>query len=242
MTSLVEKATILSALQTGAIDLQGQFMFGSNYTFFAQLVHESLTLPVVYKPLKGERPLWDFPAKTLGKREVAAFVVSEALGWELVPPVVFRKKGPLGAGSLQLFIEHDPDYHYFHFSEEDRQRLRPAVLFDLVINNADRKGGHILAGRDGHLWLIDHGICFHTENKLRTVIWDFRGESIPASLAADLEVFLKTLALKTELYKQLRSLLRVAEISAMIQRTEQLLAAGIFPDPTSRFNFPYPPV
>jgi uncharacterized repeat protein (TIGR03843 family) len=242
MTSLVEKATILSALQAGAIDLQGQFMFGSNYTFFAQLVHESSTFPVVYKPLKGERPLWDFPANTLGKREVAAFVVSEALGWELVPPVVFRKKGPLGPGSLQLFIEHDPDYHYFHFSEEDHQRLRPAALFDLVINNADRKGGHILAGSDGHLWLIDHGICFHAENKLRTVVWDFRGESIPASLAADLEGFLKTLALKTELYKQLRSLLRVVEISAMIQRTELLLAEGIFPGPTSRFNFPYPPV
>ena len=163
MLNILTKDQILTALQTGEIDLQGQFVLGSNYTFLARLTFESSSFPVVYKPLRGERPLWDFPIKTLGKREAAAFVVSEALGWDLVPPVVFRQKGPFGAGSCQLFVEHDPEYHYFRFSEDDHQRLRPAALFDLVINNADRKGGHILVGTDGHLWLIDHGICFHIE-------------------------------------------------------------------------------
>jgi hypothetical protein len=112
---------------------------------------------------------------------VAAFLVSEALGWRLVPPTVYRKKGPWGAGSLQYYIEHDPEYHYFNFTPEDLERLRPVVLFDLLINNADRKGGH-WRGTDGHLWLIDHGVCFHVEEKLRTVIWDFVDEDFPDAL------------------------------------------------------------
>jgi streptogramin lyase len=120
----------------------------------------------------------DFPRASLARREVAAYLVSEALGWRLVPPTVYRKDGPIGSGSLQLFIEHDPGYHYFTFSDADRQRLHPVAIFDLLINNADRKGSHLLLDPDGHLWLIDHGLCFHREDKLRTVIWDFAGEPI----------------------------------------------------------------
>ncbi len=242
MINLLDKTSVLSALQTGEIDLQGQFLLGSNYTFLAGLHHEDTTLPVVYKPTKGERPLWDFPPKTLSKREVAAFVVSEALGWDLVPPSVFRKKGPLGAGSLQLFIEHDPEYHYFRFSDADHQRLRSAALFDLVVNNADRKGGHILVDPQEHLWLIDHGICFHSEDKLRTVIWDFSGESIPDALLTDISRLMENLQNKAESYLQLRALLRVGEISALVKRIRRIMDVGVFPSPTSRFAFPYPPV
>jgi hypothetical protein len=192
--------------------------------------------------LRGERPLWDFPINTLGKREAAAYVVSEALGWDLVPPVVFRKKGPFGPGSCQLYVEHNPEYHYFRFSEEDRQRLRPTALFDLVINNADRKGGHILLGNDKRLWLIDHGICFHQEPKLRTVVWDFINEPIPTPLAADLEQFAVALETKSEAYFTLRKLLRVSEIIAMLNRTRRLLTACVFPAPATRFAVPYPPI
>jgi uncharacterized repeat protein (TIGR03843 family) len=169
-------------------------------------------------------------------------MVSEALGWDLVPPVVFRKKGPFGSGSCQLFVEHDPEYHYFRFSGADRQRLRPTALFDLVINNADRKGGHILVGKDGHLWLIDHGICFHREPKLRSVVWDFIGESIPSALAADLELFAAALQDKGEVYLSLRNLLRVGEITAMLKRTRLLLKNGVFPPPATRYAMPYPPI
>ena len=242
MFNIQEKTRILSALQEGVIDLQGQFVLGSNYTFLAQLTYESAAFPVVYKPLRGERPLWDFPVKTLGKREAAAYLVSEALGWELVPPVVFRKKGPFGSGSCQLFVEHDPEYHYFRFSADERQRLRSTALFDLVINNADRKGGHILVGKDGHFWLIDHGICFHTEPKLRSVVWDFIGEPIPPTLLSDLDLFTVTLESKGPLYLSLRKLLRVSEINAMLDRTRRLLQNGAFPAPATRFAVPYPPI
>jgi uncharacterized repeat protein (TIGR03843 family) len=242
MLNIPEKDQILTALQDGVIDLQGQFMLGSNYTFLAQLTHESQTFPVVYKPLRGERPLWDFPIKTLGKREAAAFMVSEALGWDLVPPVVFRKKGPFGAGSCQLFVEHDPEYHYFRFSEADHQRLRPTALFDLVINNADRKGGHILVGTDSHLWLIDHGICFHREHKLRTVVWDFINEPIPANLLLDLQRFAAGLHQKDETCLALRTLLKVGEINAMLSRVDFLLEHRFFPAPITRYAVPYPPI
>jgi hypothetical protein len=175
----MDKVDVVKALQKGVIEMQGQFLSGSNYTFLAQLSMEGECFQVVYKPIRGEQPLWDFPHGSLARREVAAYLVSEALEWDLVPPTIFRKEGPLGAGSLQQYVEHDPNDHYFNFEDKDRQRLRPVVVFDLILNNADRKGGHILRGEDDHLWLIDHGLCFHAEEKLRTVVWDFSGEAIP---------------------------------------------------------------
>ena len=242
MLNSPSKNQIITALQDGKIDLQGQFMLGSNYTFLAQLTYETSLFSVVYKPLKGERPLWDFPVKTLGKREAAAFVVSDALGWDLVPPVVYRKKGPFGSGSCQLFVEHDPEYHYFRFSEADHQRLRPTALFDLVINNADRKGGHILIGTDGHIWLIDHGICFHGDYKLRTVVWDFINEPVPADLLADLERFASGLRQKNETYLVLKKLIKVGEINAMLKRVDSLLEKKLYPAPITRYAVPYPPI
>ena len=182
----------LTILSTGTLELKGQFVWGSNYTFLVEIQHEDQKIPAVYKPTQGERPLWDFPAASLARREAAAFVVSDALEWELVPPTVYREDAPLGPGSLQVFIEHDPEYHYFNFSEEDKQRLRPAALFDLLVNNADRKGSHVLLDKDEHVWLIDHGICFHVDDKLRTVIWDFAGETFPGELVKDLQDIART--------------------------------------------------
>ncbi len=179
---------LLTALQYGDIQLEGQFLNSSNYTFLCLLKYEQETIRVVYKPRKGEQPLWDFPEGTLTRRETAAYLVSAALGWNLVPACIYRtRKTPLGAGSVQVYIEHDPEYHYFKFSETEKQTLQPLVLFDLVINNADRKGGHVFFDGQKHLWAIDHGLCFHVEDKLRTVIWDFAGQEIPAALLQDLK-------------------------------------------------------
>jgi uncharacterized repeat protein (TIGR03843 family) len=234
----------ITALQNGDISIKGEFLWGSNYTFLVEVTHAEVTLQAVYKPTRGERPLWDFPAATLARREVAAYTLSEALGWELVPPTVYTRKGPVGAGSLQLFIEHDPEYHYFNFEQKDRVRLRPIALFDVLINNADRKGSHILVGPDEHLWLIDHGICFHVEDKLRTVIWDFAGEPLPGDLCEQVSQLSKTLKepgneLQMELMKNLSS----EEIIAIGSRADRLLAAGHFPNPhTSRRFQPWPPL
>ena len=146
----------------GDLELKGQFTLGSNYTFLVDVHHQNKTVQAVYKPTQGEQPLWDFPENTLAGREVAAYLVSECLDFHLVPFTMLRNDGPYGAGSLQQFIEYDPEYHYFNFTEEDRQLLKPVVVFDMLCNNADRKGGHVFFEEDTHkLFAIDHGICFH---------------------------------------------------------------------------------
>ncbi len=227
-------------MQTGELTLEGQFTWGSNYTF---LVRVGAELEGVYKPVKGEQPLWDFPPETLAGREVAAYLLSEALGWTLVPPTVLRADGPFGPGSLQLRVAHDPEWHYFTFEDSVRQQLRPAAVFDLLVNNADRKGGHILLGEDGHLWLIDHGICFHEETKLRTVIWDFAGEPIPADLLESVRQLQPKLAAGNPLAEALAAYLSPAELEALRQRAAALLAAPSFPHPPEDERYmPWPPV
>jgi uncharacterized repeat protein (TIGR03843 family) len=234
---------IINILQRGKITVQGEFLWGSNYTFLVDVEHEGLSLAAVYKPTRGERPLWDFPVATLAKREVAAFIVSEALGWELVPPTVYRKKGPIGPGSLQFFIEHDPEYHYFNFKDEDQQRLRPTALFDLLVNNADRKGSHVLIDPDNHIWLIDHGVCFHVEDKLRTVIWDFSGEPLPTDLCVGLNEFRQKLvpiaSRPSELAASLDPYISPEEVKALSQRAAILTASNRFPPPNP-YRRPYP--
>lgn len=236
-------STVLNVLQNGEITIKGEFVWGTNYTFLAEVCQNADIIQSVYKPSRGEQPLWDFPPASLARREAAAYLVSEALGWELVPPTVYRKKAPIGPGSLQLFIEHDPELHYFNLNESDRQRLRPVVLFDLLINNADRKGSHLLFDKNHHLWLIDHGICFHAEDKLRTVIWDFAGEPIPQKLSEDVRMFYQSLAPDTYVYKELQGLLSQKEIKALVKRTERLTSLRQFPlpDPNER-SFPWPPL
>jgi len=237
----LETHTLLNVLQNGEITIKGEFVWGSNYTFLAEVCLQDEKLMCVYKPSRGERPLWDFPAASLARREAAAFVVSEALGWKLVPPTVYRKKAPIGPGSLQLYIEHDPEVHYFNLSEVDRQRLRPVVLFDLLINNADRKGSHLLFDDHHHLWLIDHGICFHAEDKLRTVIWDFADEPIPEQLCLELQAFLLRLKPESDLFRQLQTLLSIKEIKALTARAEHLISLSQFPEPDpEERSFPWP--
>ncbi len=236
---------VQTALQQGELELKGQFMFGSNYTFLVTVRYKGREVPAVYKPLRGEQPLWDFPENTLARREVAAYLLSEALGFQFVPFTTLRDDGPFyGPGSLQQYIESDPEYHYFNFSEADKQRLRPVVLFDLLANNADRKGSHILVekGTD-KLWVIDHGLCFHHEEKLRTVLWDFAGEAIPADLLRCLSPLPALLSATSEFRSSLRAYLSTREISALAARGRALLNTGRFPvPPRDRRAYPYPPV
>ncbi len=229
-----------NALRQGELEMKGQFTLGSNYTFLVSLHYEGHELPAVYKPLRGEQPLWDFPENTLAGREVAAYWVSEALGWHFVPLTILREDGPLGPGSLQRYIEYDPEYHYFNFSKEDRSKLRSVVVFDLLLNNADRKGSHVFFENDSHkIWLIDHGLCFHEENKLRTVIWDFAGEPIPKDQLAILE----RLPSERALLADLQTYLSAREIQALIARARGLVRSAILPEPPEgRRAFPYPPV
>jgi uncharacterized repeat protein (TIGR03843 family) len=242
MVSL-DHEVLLNILQNGKLQLEGEFLWGSNSTFYVTISLNDGVWKAVYKPVRGERPLWDFPPHTLAKREVAAYLVSQALGWELVPPTVFRKNGPFGAGSIQLYIDHDPEYHFFAFTPQDRQRLRPVVTFDLVVNNADRKGSHVVVDRQGHIWCIDHGICFHEQEKLRTVLWDFAGEFIPQDLVQDLVRLDQELQTEVAWVKELRSYLSNAEIAAMQRRINALVQNPVFPaPPEDRRPYPWPPI
>lgn len=224
------------AFLNGQIELKGQFMLGSNYTFLVDIHHEGQTIPAVYKPSRGEQPLWDFEDNTLALREVAAYLVSEALGFGLVPLTVLRNDGPFGPGSLQQYIEYDPNHHYFNFTDEERRLLQPVALFDLLCNNADRKGSHVFFDAAHKLWAIDHGLCFHEEDKLRTVIWDFAGEPIP-------DFLLSHLSRLSACRADLTGYLSPGELAALEARAQNLTRAGIFPrPPTDRRALPYPPL
>lgn len=236
----MKDSDVLTILRHGRIRLEGRFVWGSNHTFLATLEHDLGSLPAVYKPQAGERPLWDFPDGSLAAREVAAWLTSEALGWRLVPPTVLRVDGPAGTGSVQQFLEADPDRHYFTFDQSERDRLRPAALFDVLVNNADRKGGHILIDRSDHLWLIDHGVCFHRESKLRTVIWDFAGEPIPAHLLADIRRVRAEMEAGAGLAGSLRESLSQDEVDALQERAGEILDHARFPLPGPDRPYPWP--
>jgi hypothetical protein len=228
-------------LSNGEIRLTGQFVWGSNYTFLVQVKTEGGEIAAVYKPARGERPLWDFPPGTLASREVAAYLASRALGWDLVPPTVLRDDGPAGPGSLQLYVDADPERHYFTFSDDEKQRLRPVAAFDLLINNADRKGGHVLLSPSRHIWLIDHGVCFHEEEKLRTVIWDFAGEEIPAEILEAVGRFRSELGAAGPMLAGFQALLSPGEVAALERRADELLASATFPLPSDdRRPYPWP--
>jgi len=238
---MTHKEDALEILVHGKLELKGQFVLGSNYSFLVSLDHVGRKLKGVYKPNKGERPLYDFPADSLAAREVAAYVLSEVLGWDFVPPTVIRKHAPFGIGSLQEFIPHNPEDTYFSFNDATRDSLRPVVLFDLIINNADRKGSHILRDLRGNFKLIDHGLCFHTDPKLRTVIWDFSGQAIPEELIQDVNLLLVKLVDPNLALSGLTQLLQPEEIQALIRRVRDLLETPVFPLPDpERRPFPWP--
>ena len=243
MTQL-STAETLKLLEDGVLETEGLISWGSNYTFLARVCHPSGDLNAIYKPRKGERPLWDFSPGTLCLRERAAFLVSEGLGWDLVPPTVLRD-GPHGWGSVQLFIEHDPEEHYFTIQGEKlyADQLQRIVLFDLLVNNADRKGGHVLVDGADRLWSIDHGICFHSDYKLRSVIWEFAGEAISERLLQDLERFNDRLADEDDgLASEVITLLNQREMEALRQRLANLLDQECFPHPGPGRHYPWPPV
>lgn len=251
----MDKARILDVLQTGEMQVEGLLPWSSNYAFLVTVCGDDLELPAVYKPRRGERPLWDFPQGTLNQRERAAFLISETLGWDLVPPTVLRD-GEHGIGSVQLFIEHDPERHYFTFEGARRYRgqLQQMALFDIIINNADRKGGHVLieetadddeasTSERARLWGIDHGICFHSDYKLRTVIWEFADNPIPVDCRADLQRLQEALAQPdTPIRRELERLLSNRELRALQRRLERVLERTTFPNPGPGRHYPWPPV
>lgn len=248
-------AEVLHILQTGTMEIEGVLPWSSNYAFLVTVSEDGVEIPAVYKPRRGERPLWDFPTGTLYLREQAAFLVSESLGWDLVPPTVVRL-GKHGPGSVQLFIDHDPNQHYFSLEGDPsfRASLQKMALLDVAINNADRKGGHVIveksAGREdtplletAQIWGIDHGICFHEDYKLRTVIWEFAGEPIPLKLMTNLQSLQHKLQdPHCELSVRLGTLLTKSEVIALKQRVARLVAGCVFPDPGPGRHYPWPPV
>lgn len=232
---------VITLLSKGSVDeVVGLLPWGSNYTFLVTVCDDEHTGLAVYKPQRGERPLWDFPQGTLCQREVAAFLLSEALGWGIVPPTVLRE-GPEGLGSLQWFVMHNPDENYFTFGPEYVEQLQRIALFDHMINNADRKGGHCLLDEHGHIWAIDHGVCFSPQPKLRSVIWDFAGDPIPAHLLADLDALCSELE-RAHPPHPLTEYLNEQEYTALQQRVSQLVEEGTYPHPSSGRHYPWPPV
>ena len=227
-------------LERGDLELLGLLPRSSNYTFLAKASNGGAEVLAVYKPRRGEAPLWDFPQGTLCQREVAAFVVADALGWPTVPPTVLRD-GPEGPGSVQRFVDFDPRQHFFTMQEERPDDFRRVALFDAVVNNADRKSGHCLLSIEGQPFCIDHGVCFHEEPKLRTVIWDFAGEEVPPALLEDLRHLEERIS-EPDLRGALGELLSGREIVAMQMRLAELIAAARFPEPGTDRPYPWPPV
>lgn len=229
---------VMDLLCRGKMQMHGLLPWSSNYTYLVSIEDGDLGCMAVYKPRRGERPLWDFPRGTLYRREYAAYLVSRALGWPRIPPTVIRD-GPQGIGAVQLYIDNDPQANYFTFRHERVDEVQRIAAFDLIVNNADRKAGHCLLGRDGHVWAIDHGITFHAEPKLRTVIWEFTGQPIPPALLADMRALRGGLRPPAVLHAALQELLLPAEMAALRQRLDRLLADGVFPEPET---VPWPPV
>jgi len=234
----IETPVALRLLANGQVELKGRMPYSSNATFLADIDLDGLEAQAIYKPLRGERPLWDFP-DGLYQREVAAFLISEQLGWGLVPPTVARADLPAGIGSLQLFMPCVFDEHYFTLHEADPvhdDEFRRICAFDIVINNTDRKSGHCLLGHDGQVHAIDHGVALHREFKLRTVIWDFVGEPLPPDLIDDLQRFC-SLGLPADA----AVLLDPFERDAVLSRTRALVDSGVFPDDdTGGRRWPWP--
>jgi hypothetical protein len=235
----VELERVLQLLAEGEIELQGQLLWSSNYSFLTSVRDGELECLAIYKPQRGERPLWDFPQGTLCLREYAAFVVSQALGWELVPPTVLRE-GPHGLGSLQLYVDADPEEHFFTLRDAYPAEFQRIALFDLLTNNADRKSGHCLRDRNGHIWCIDHGLTFNTQPKLRTVIWDYAGRPIPPALLDDLHAFKAQLTDANGVRQSLERLLSSRELRMLHRRLDDLLQTGCYPQPGPGRNVPWP--
>ena len=232
-------------LDAPGIELLGLLPNSSNYTYLARLETPGLAggeALAVYKPAQGESPLWDFPTGSLHRREVASYRLARFLGWPLVPPTVTRREAPLGVGSLQLFIRAESGRVFFQLREQSPEELLPVAIFDVLTNNADRKAGHHLRDGSGRLWVIDHGLTFHVDPKLRTILWDFAGEPLPAPNRADLERAAAALE-SGELPRTLKGLITARELQLLRRRVDGVLdQSWRFPSPSSGWSVPWPPI
>ena len=266
-----EVAHILDVLTSGEIEIEGRLVDASNVALLGQLELDGIRTPVIYKPVRGEQPLWDFPDGTLAQREAAAFVLSAVGGWNLVPPTVIRE-GPLGSGSVQLWVDaveggsrtlvdivtpaelapgwlpvfsgQLADGTAVVVAHADRPELASAAVFDIVINNADRKGSHLVVDRSGSLWGFDHGLSAHSVPKLRTVLWGWVGKPLPAADLARLEALAGWLSNpRSPVSRTIQELLSPAEVDAISHRIADLLTIGLFPEPNGRGSaVPWPPL
>ncbi|MGA3353918.1 MAG: SCO1664 family protein [Acidimicrobiales bacterium] len=226
----------LELLAEGELEILGRLPWSSNYSFLAAVRLGETDERAVYKPGRGERPLWDYPGG-LFRREVAAYALSDALGLDVVPETVLRHDGPHGEGSVQRFVHADFAEHYFTLLNEPifHPQLRRIAAFDLLVNNGDRKGGHLLKDLEGRLWGIDHGLCFHVEAKLRTVMWDFAGEELPAEMLSGCEVVAEAIP------DAVAALLEGDERQALKRRAVSLLKRRRFPAPREDYRaYPWP--
>lgn len=224
-------------IKNANLKVTGRLIDASNATLQATLENTDPVIKVIYKPVLGEKPLWDFADGNLANREYAAFLLSQLAGFYLVPITVLRE-GPFGYGMVQEWIEIDNNLDIVDFGQGNDPQLRKLALFDAIINNTDRKFGHLLVDVTGKLKGCDHGVCFHQENKLRTVLWQFSGEQFNLE-----EIELLNKVKKLDLYSTFADLLTTAEISALDQRVSDLLATGSFPFPSDQWPaIPWPPV
>jgi uncharacterized repeat protein (TIGR03843 family) len=265
---LLPEADALELLRHGELEIEGRLVDASNTTLRAAITYEGVEARCVYKPVRGERPLWDFPDGTLAGREVAAYLVGAATGWSPVPPTVLRD-GPMGPGACQLWIDEvndeddaivgfvpsahipfgwhriakaqDDDGRPYVLAHADDERLARLAAFDVVINNADRKGGHILLTAGGAVYGVDHGVSFHLQNKLRTILWGWVGDALPAET---LEVLAKVRAdLDGDLGESLYEHLMISEVKRIRRRVDRLITAGIYPEPPTDWPaVPWPPI
>ena len=230
---MIDNAHRRKIIDQNEIEVQSRIVDASNAT----LIGEIDGIKVVYKPIAGERPLWDFPDGNLASREVAAFIVSELMGIHRVPYTTLRD-GPFGMGMVQEWIEIDENIDLVQYSQSDQPQLRELALFDAVINNTDRKIGHLLVDQNGSLFGCDHGVTFHEEDKLRTVLWQWRGQPLTESERTTLEGFLRN-----DLKIHLSQLITESEINALRSRVLNLLESNCFPMPTGEWPaIPWPPV
>lgn len=235
----VDEEAALRLLRDGELELVGRLVEASNATLYCRVRLDEFEAACVYKPVVGERPLWDFPDGTLASREVAAYTLSEAAGWGVVPPTVLRN-GPFGHGMSQLWIDVDESIDVVAMLRRGDARLRPVALFDAVVNNADRKGGHLLPTDGGRIFAVDHGVCFAVEDKLRTLLWNWAGQPLAAeeydvlgALRSDLD---------HDLGRALGELLTRTEVAATAARVDRLLTDGTLPLPSADWPaVPWPP-
>lgn len=246
-TTAVDDAETMDALRREPLEVVGRFATASNVTLLCRLGDPTDERMAVYKPSAGEAPLWDFPPGTLHRREVAAVVVDRALGLGMVPATVLREDAPYGVGSVQIFVEHDPEQHYFVLREVGDpsidEQLAEMIAFDLIVNNADRKSGHVLLDSSGRIRLVDHGVCFHEQPKVRTVAWDLAGQPVPGAVQQRVRQLVSRLADEGDRVRHvLLGLLAEEEVDATAVRAEAMASTETFPPPSGPRPYPWPSI